>query len=139
VVLLTGRDRFPVADSCCRLLEQKGVALPRPGPETVASYGRVFAAPPTDSVARDVLDPPSLAAAMHGVATAYYLARFVPPDPGSKISELDDRQSADDGASLEGRPGAAIIYLGGLGDDAVITKTPHNERTSRSSYPGDHI
>ena len=66
-------------------------------------------------VAGDVLDPASLARAMQGVNTAYYLVHSM----GSQGSfEEADRQGAENfGRAARAGGVRRIIYLGGLGDD----------------------
>jgi uncharacterized protein YbjT (DUF2867 family) len=66
-------------------------------------------------VAGDVLDPASLARAMQGIHTAYYLVHSM----GSQGSfEEADRQGAENfGRAARAGGVRRIIYLGGLGDD----------------------
>ncbi len=71
----------------------------------------------------DVLDAPSLEVAIRGVHTAYYLVHLM---SGSKDFEKEDRQAATDFAQAAKNAGVRrIIYLGGLGDDADPTLSPH--------------
>ena len=77
----------------------------------------------TQVVRGDVLDPPSLDEALHGVHTAYYLVHLM---SGSKDFEKDDRQAATNFAEAAKKAGVRrIIYLGGLGDDADPNLSPH--------------
>src|ERR1700722_6638617 len=79
--------------------------------------------PSTEVIQGDVLDPASLKQAMQGVQTAYYLVHLM---SGSKDFEKDDRQAATIFAQAAKKAGARrIIYLGGLGDDADPTLSPH--------------
>ena len=77
----------------------------------------------TQIVRGDVLDPPSLDEAMRGVHTAYYLVHLM---SGSKDFEKQDRQAATNFAGAAKKAGVRrIIYLGGLGDDADPSLSPH--------------
>ncbi len=77
----------------------------------------------TQVVRGDVLDASSLAAAMQGVDTAYYLVHLM---SGSKDFEREDRQAAANFADAAKQAGVRrIIYLGGLGDDADPQLSPH--------------
>ena len=77
----------------------------------------------TQVVRGDVLDASSLAAAMQGVDTAYYLVHLM---SGSKDFEREDRQAAVNFADAAKQAGVRrIIYLGGLGDDADPQLSPH--------------
>jgi len=77
----------------------------------------------TEVVRGDVLDPDSLAAALQGVHTAYYLVHLM---SGSKDFEQEDRVAAGNFASAARAAGVRrIIYLGGLGDDADPQLSPH--------------
>jgi uncharacterized protein YbjT (DUF2867 family) len=71
-------------------------------------------APTTEVVSGDVLDPESLARAMHGIHTAYYLVHSM----GSTTAfETADRQAAHHFATAAKQTGVQrLIYLGGLGD-----------------------
>jgi uncharacterized protein YbjT (DUF2867 family) len=71
----------------------------------------------------DVLDRPSLDAALNGVHTAYYLVHLM---SGSHDFEKEDRQAAKNFAEAAKQAGVErIIYLGGLGDDADPQLSPH--------------
>jgi len=77
----------------------------------------------TQVVRGDVLDPDSLARALNGVDTAYYLVHLM---SGSKSFEREDRQAATNFALAAAKSGVRrIIYLGGLGDDADPALSPH--------------
>lgn len=77
----------------------------------------------TEVVRGDVLDAPSLDAALRGVGTAYYLVHLM---SGSKNFEQDDRQAARNFAVAAKQAGVRrIIYLGGLGDDSDPKLSPH--------------
>ena len=77
----------------------------------------------TQVVRGDVLDPPSLEGALHGVHTAYYLVHLM---SDSKDFEKEDRQAATNFADAARKAGVRrIVYLGGLGDDADPNLSPH--------------
>ena len=77
----------------------------------------------TEIIRGDVLDPPSLEAALQGVQTAYYLVHLM---SGSSDFEQEDRQAALNFAAAARKAGVQrIIYLGGLGDDADPKLSPH--------------
>lgn len=70
----------------------------------------------TEIVAGDVSDPVSLAAAMNGVATAYYLVHAMGADDDF---EARDRHAARVFGEVAAAAGVRrIVYLGGLGDEA---------------------
>jgi len=120
MVLLTGGTGY-VGGLLIALLEKKGVALRclARTPEKLRSR----AASTTEIAKGDVLDPPSLEAAMQGAATAYYLVHLM---SGSKDFEEDDRRAATNFAHAAKKAGVGrIIYLGGLGDDADPDLSPH--------------
>ena len=71
----------------------------------------------------DLLDQASLATALEGVQTAYYLVHLM---SGSHDFEEDDRRAAVNFAGAAEQAGVQrIIYLGGLGDDADPNLSPH--------------
>ncbi len=77
----------------------------------------------TQIVRGDVLDAPSLDAALRGVHTAYYLVHLM---SGSNNFEQADRQAATNFAQAARRAGVQrIVYLGGLGDDSDPELSPH--------------
>ena len=63
----------------------------------------------------DVLDAASLAAAMTGVDTAYYLVHSM--GGGGDFEALDRRGAANFGAAARAAGVRRIVYLGGLGED----------------------
>ena len=80
---------------------------------------RSRAAPSTEIVAGDVLDPQSLPAALQGVHTAYYLVHSMAS--GSSYAE-DDRSGASAFAAAARTAGVQrIVYLGGLGGGAGLS------------------
>jgi uncharacterized protein YbjT (DUF2867 family) len=84
---------------------------------------RALVLPTTEVVKGDVLDRPSLDQALRGVHTAYYLVHLM---SGSKDFEREDRQAATNFAGAAGEAGVRrIVYLGGLGDDADPSLSPH--------------
>lgn len=77
----------------------------------------------TEVVRGDVLDRPSLDAALAGVDTAYYLVHLM---SGSQDFEQQDRQGALHFAAAAKQAGVRrIVYLGGLGDDTDPKLSPH--------------
>lgn len=116
-VLLTGASGY-VGGRLLRRLEAQGrhplrCLTRRPA----ALAGR--AAPETEIVAGDVLDPQSLASAMRGVETAYYLVHSM--GASADFGELD-RAAASNFAVAAKRAGVRrLVYLGGLGDDERLS------------------
>ncbi|MCD9624034.1 SDR family oxidoreductase [Rhabdothermincola salaria] len=71
----------------------------------------------------DVLDPASLTEAFEGVGGAYYLIHSI---GGEDDWEERDRRAAANFRDAAANAGASqIIYLGGLGDDAGASLSPH--------------
>lgn len=71
--------------------------------------------PSTQVVAGDVLDPPSLASAMQGIDTAFFLVHAL---GASRGFEAEEQRGAENFAAAAAHAGVRrIIYLGGLGDD----------------------
>jgi uncharacterized protein YbjT (DUF2867 family) len=120
LILLTGGSGY-VGGRLIPLLEKQGVRLRclARNPEKMRS--RVQAG--TEIVQGDVMAPTSLDQAMQGVHTAYYLVHLM---SGSKDFEKEDRQAATNFAQAAKKASVRrIIYLGGLGDDADPTLSPH--------------
>lgn len=95
------------------LLETRDVALRclARNPEHLRSHVKAA----TEVVQGDVLGLASLARAMQGVTTAYYLVHLM---KSSADFEKQDRQAAQNFAQAARQAGIRrIIYLGGLGDD----------------------
>src|SRR3984957_9965277 len=120
VVLLAGASGY-VGGRLIPLLEQRPVIL-RCLARTPDKL-RPLVKESTQIIRGDVLEPPSLDAAMKGIHTAYYLVHLM---SGSKDFEKDDRQAALNFAGAAKQGGVRrIIYLGGLGDDADPKLSPH--------------
>lgn len=117
-VLLTGATGY-VGGRLLPLLEKRGERVRclarRPGMLTA----RV--APGTEVVEGDLLQPASLAAAMAGVSTAYYLVHSM----GSQQDfEEEDRAAARSFADAARAAGVRrIVYVGGLGEGEKLS--PH--------------
>jgi uncharacterized protein YbjT (DUF2867 family) len=73
----------------------------------------------TELVPGDALDPGSLAQAMHGVHTAYYLIHSM--GGGGDFEALDRAAARNFGAAARAAGVARIIYLGGLGSGSELS------------------
>ena len=111
LVLLTGGTGY-IGGRLLPLLEQRDLRVRCVCRQPERLRSRM--ASTTEVVEGDVLAPDSLAAAMQGVHTAYYLVHSL----GTKQDfERDDRQAAANFASAARTAGVQrIIYLGGLGN-----------------------
>lgn len=120
VVLLTGASGY-VGGRLLPLLERQSLVLRclARRPDEL----RAQVQPGTQVVRGDVLDPPSLHSALQGVETAYYLVHLM---SASNDFEQDDRRAAENFVHAARDSGVRrIVYLGGLGDDADPTLSPH--------------
>jgi uncharacterized protein YbjT (DUF2867 family) len=118
LVLLTGATGY-VGGRLLRALEASGTTvrcLAR-NPE----YLRPRVAPTTEVVRGDVLDPDSLALALSGVHTAYYLVHSMAAS--QDYGEADRQGAATFGRAAREAGVQRIIYLGGLGDGERLS--PH--------------
>lgn len=116
-VLLTGATGY-VGGRLLHRLEAEGryrVRCLTRHPEALAAR----TAAETEVFAGDVLEPRSLAAAMRGVHTAYYLVHSM---AASGDFEALDRTAASHFAAAARRAGMRrIVYLGGLGDGVELS------------------
>ncbi|MEX0865720.1 MAG: NAD(P)H-binding protein [Pirellulales bacterium] len=120
-VLLTGASGY-VGGRLIPMLEQQPVIL-RCLARNPDKLRPLLVKGATQIVQGDVLDRPSLDAALKGVHTAYYLVHLM---SGSHDFEKKDRQAAKNFADAAKQAGVQrIIYLGGLGDDADPKLSPH--------------
>lgn len=120
IILLTGASGY-VGGRLLLLLQAQPIVLRCLARDPDKLRPRV--ADSTEIVRGDVLDPPSLEAALQGVRTAYYLVHLM---SGSSDFEKEDRQAAENFAAAARKAGVQrIIYLGGLGDDADPQLSPH--------------
>ncbi|MBX3458619.1 MAG: NAD(P)H-binding protein [Planctomycetes bacterium] len=79
--------------------------------------------PRAQAVIGDVLQPATLAAAMAGVRTAYYMVHMM---AAARHFEQADREAARNFAAAASHAGVKrIIYLGALGDDNDPKLSPH--------------
>ena len=112
LVLLTGATGY-VGGRLLRRLEESGrsVRCMVRRPETLS--GR--AAPQTEVVYGDVLDPGSLDEALAGVKTAYYLVHSM--TASRPFADADRRGAENFAAAARSRGVRRIVYLGGLGPE----------------------
>lgn len=109
-ILLTGATGF-IGGRLLHRLEQADLSVRCLTRRPKALAGRIAAA--TDVVVGDVLDRESLAAAMVGVHTAYYLVHSM--GTSGDFEDLD-RRAASNFAEVAREAGVdRIVYLGGLG------------------------
>ena len=111
-ILLTGASGY-VGGRLLPVLEARGHAVRclarHPGNLASRVGGR------TQVVAGDVLDPASLAPALEGIETAYYLVHAMGDASGFERREATGAQNF--GAAARAAGVTRIIYLGGLGED----------------------
>lgn len=100
---------------------------------------RARVAPGVEVVRGDVLDPSSLASALAGVDTAYYLVHSM--GASGSFEDLDREGARNFAAAAHAAGVRRIIYLGGLGD-ARVPLSPHlrsrhevGEELRRSGVP----
>lgn len=110
MILLTGATGY-VGGRLLRRLEEQGARV-----RCLARRPQHVRRRTAEVVAGDVLDAPSLAAAMAGVETAYYLVHSM----GSTGNfEQQDRAAAENfGQAARAAGVKRIVYLGGLGEDS---------------------
>jgi uncharacterized protein YbjT (DUF2867 family) len=116
-VLVTGATGYIGGRLLSRLEAQARYPLRCLTRRPAALAGRT--APETEVVAGDVLDPQSLASAMRGVGTAYYLVHSM---GATADFEALDRAAARNFAAAAKRAGVRrLVYLGGLGDGRSLS------------------
>ena len=113
-VLLTGATGY-VGGRLRPALEARGVELRCLVRRPEDFRGRV--APSTQIVPGDLLEPVTLAAAVEGVDTAYYLVHSM--GSGEDFARRDRNAAANFGAAAKAAGVARIVYLGGLGDPSA--------------------
>ncbi len=119
LVLLTGATGY-VGSRLRPLLEQRDCRVRCLAREPERLQRQV--SPSTEVVTGDVLDRPSLDAALSGVHVAYYLVHLM----AAANFEKQDRAAAVNFASAAKAAGVdRIIYLGGLGEDSDPKLSPH--------------
>ncbi len=129
-ILLTGATGY-IGGRLVTLLEQRGLSVRCLARDPAKLQNRISAT--TEVVRGDVLDPASLAAALAGIDTAYYLVHLM---ASSQDFQREDRQAAENFARAARDAGIKrIIYLGGLGDEADPDLSPH----LRSRHEVGHI
>jgi len=116
LILLTGATGY-VGGRLLEALEQEGRSLRcmarRP------EYLRPRVAPGTDVVPGDVLDPATLAAALHGVDTAFYLVHSM--ETTRSFAQADRAGALNFARAARAAGVRRIIYLGGLGGDDKLS------------------
>ncbi len=110
-VLLTGATGY-VGGRLLKALEHDGYPVRCLARRPDFLQSRVSAQ--TEVVAGDVLDPASLAPALRGIHTAYYLVHSM--GSGGSFEEEDRRAAQNFGQAARQAGVHRIIYLGGLGD-----------------------
>lgn len=117
LILLTGATGY-IGGRLLAALEERGerVRCVSRRPELLAS--RV--GPTTEVVGGDVLRPETIPAALEGVETAFYLVHSM---SSSRAFDAADREAAQAfGAAALAAGVRRIVYLGGLGDGAGLSK-----------------
>lgn len=116
-VLLTGASGY-VGGQLLRRLERGPARVRCLSRSPQALHGRVSAR--TEVVAGDVLDRSSLDRALYGVHTACYLVHSM--GGHEDFERLDRRAAMTFGAACRAAGVSQIVYLGGLGDAADLSK-----------------
>ena len=111
-VLVTGATGY-VGGRLRRRLEDAGARVRCLARDPRRLAGRV--GPDTEVVAGDVLEPDSLARALAGIDTAWYLVHSMGATDG--FEERDRRGAGNFARAAEAAGVRRIVYLGGLGDD----------------------
>lgn len=112
-VLVTGGTGY-VGGRLLGALERRGVAVRALARRPEALRSRV--SPATEVVQGDVLDASSLARALAGIDTAYYLVHSM--GASRDFAELDRQAALNFGRASRAAGVRRLVYLGGLGDAA---------------------
>ncbi len=110
-VLLTGASGY-IGGRLLKALENRGCCVRCLARRPAALTAR--AGPSTEVVAGDVLDRPSLDAALRGVEVAYYLVHSMGSD--GSFEQVDRQGARNFGEAAKAAGVRRIIYLGGLGN-----------------------
>jgi uncharacterized protein YbjT (DUF2867 family) len=120
LVLLSGATGY-VGGRLLPVLQRAGVRVRCLARRPQYLRGRV--GPEVEVVEGDCLDPASLARALDGVHTAYYLVHSL--GARESFEEQDRRAARNFGAAARAAGVERIIYLGGLGHDGDDGLSPH--------------
>jgi uncharacterized protein YbjT (DUF2867 family) len=118
LVLVTGVTGY-VGGRLWRTLEEQRYPLRLMARRPERLRGR--AAPSTEIVSGDVLDPASLASALAGIDTAIYLIHSM--SAGARFAEMDRAGARNFGDAARRAGLRRIVYLGGLGSAGVRLST----------------
>ncbi len=110
-----------------RLLEElQRIGLPLRCLARRPDYLRPRLAPGTDLVEGDILDPATLAPALRGVRTAYYLVHSMAAE--GDFEEIDRRAAFYFGSAALAAGVERIVYLGGLGSGPGLSRHLHSRQ-----------
>ncbi len=117
MILLTGATGY-VGGRLLKALESRGRPVRCLARRPEALRSRV--APATEIAPGDVLNEASLASAMQGIDTAYYLIHSMASGP--EFEQKDRRAASAFGAAALRAGLRRIIYLGGLGKEGLLSR-----------------